>query len=405
MNILIITQMYSEPDDTGDNKPTKTVNYFAKEWFADGHKVVVIHCSSKFPILFYMIPKLIKNKISMYTSKIIPSLDSRRKIHWNENGVEVYRIPLLKLYPGQAYSTVKLNMTSERIRELLDSSRFAPDVVAGHFANPSAELVANVSEYYNAKSSIVFHNDCNPKNIVKYSLSKSIQRIDAIGARSIIEAEQIQEYLGLDNLPFVCYSGAPNDAVNTAEKICKKMNLQKGIKYIYVGSLIRRKHVDVVIKTFASQKKPNDILKIIGGGPEEKKLKKIVTDIGANESVVFTGRISREEVLQQMKEAQVFTLISDNEVYGMVYIEAMLQGCLVIASKGGGFDGIIVEGENGFICKPGDGRMLKSIYKRIQAMSEEERNRIGQNAINTAIHYSEKEVANRYLSDILNYQK
>ena len=53
MNILVITQMYSQPDDVGDNKPTKTVNYFAKEWIAMGHKVVVMHCPSKFPYIYY----------------------------------------------------------------------------------------------------------------------------------------------------------------------------------------------------------------------------------------------------------------------------------------------------------------------------------------------------------------
>lgn len=37
----------------------------------------------------------------------------------------------------------------------------------------------------------------------------------------------------------------------------------------------------------------------------------------------------------------MFTLISDDETYGMVYIEAMLQGCLTIASRKGGFDGIM----------------------------------------------------------------
>jgi dTDP-4-amino-4,6-dideoxygalactose transaminase len=34
-----------------------------------------------------------------------------------------------------------------------------------------------------------------------------------------------------------------------------------------------------------------------------------------------------------MGDAQVFTLISHGETYGMVYIEAMLQGCLTIASN------------------------------------------------------------------------
>ena len=88
----------------------------------------------------------------------------------------------------------------------------------------------------------------------------------------------------------------------------------------------------------------------------------------------------------------------------MVYIEAMRQGCLTIASKGQGFDGIIQDGVNGFICEAGNEDMLSSIYKRIIAMSEDERNCIGQAAIDTAIHYSEREVAERYLNDILENQ-
>ena len=38
-------------------------------------------------------------------------------------------------------------------------------------------------------------------------------------------------------------------------------------------------------------------------------------------------------------------------------------------------------------------------------VSEEERNRIGQAAIDTALHYSEREVAERYLNDILENQR
>ena len=64
-----------------------------------------------------------------------------------------------------------------------------------------------------------------------------------------------------------------------------------------------------------------------------------------------------------MKNAQIFTLISDNETFGMVYIEAMLQGCLVIASKGGGFDGIIQDGINGFICNPEGKKCFRKFIK------------------------------------------
>lgn len=106
-----------------------------------------------------------------------------------------------------------------------------------------------------------------------------------------------------------------------------------------------------------------------------------------------------------MKDAQIFTLISSSETYGMVYIEAMLQGCITIASKGEGFDGIIQDGINGFLCQPGNQEELEGIYKRIKNMSSAGRNAIGQAALDIAIHFSEREVAEKYINDILTNQR
>lgn len=397
--------MYSQPDDVGDNKPTKTVNYFVKEWLAMGHNVVVMHCPSKFPLILYKLPKVVKERFAGRISTMVPPIESRKELVREENGAKVYRLPMLKMKPGQAYSTTAMARQATKIEKILDGLKFKPDIVLGHFANPSTELVADLAEYYKAKSSIVFHHDCTESGITKYRIKENAVRIEAIGARSIIEANQIKERLNLDSLPFVCCSGAPNDAVQAAKRVCDKQDFSNGIRHIYVGSLIKRKHLDVVVRAFLSTAREKDTLTVVGGGPEEESLKTLVRDLNAGSKVIFTGRVPREEVLKLMGDAQVFTLISHGETYGMVYIEAMLQGCLTIASKGEGFDGIIQDGVNGFICAPGDQQALERVYERIAGMTTEERNKIGQAAIDTAIHYSEREVAERYLNDILRNQR
>ena len=404
MNILVITQMYSQPDDIGDNKPTKTVNYFAKEWISMGHNVKVMHCPSKFPYVYYLAPAKIKDKISGRISTMTPPIESRRKLHRNENGIDVYRLPMLKFYPGQAFSKRQMKRHSEEICKIIDKQMFRPDVVIGHFANPSAELVAIIAEKYKSKSSIVFHHDCDVNEVKKYRLKDSCRKIGAIGARSITEAKEVQENLGLKELPFICCSGAPNDAVEAAELLCDKHDYKDGIRFIYVGSLIKRKHVDVVIRAFSKVADEKDTLLVVGGGNEESYLKQLVKDLKLEKKVSFTGRVPRDQVLRYMKENHVFALISDDETYGMVYIEAMLQGCLTIASKKGGFDGIIVDGENGFLCEAGNEKELIDIYKRIKSMNSQERNTIGQRAIDLAIHFSEREVAETYLKNILERQ-
>ncbi len=44
-------------------------------------------------------------------------------------------------------------------------------------------------------------------------------------------------------------------------------------------------------------------------------------------------------------------MISKNETCGLVYIEAMAVGCIMIASKNEGFDGIINDVETLFVFK------------------------------------------------------
>lgn len=405
MNILVITQLYPQPDDVGDNKPTKTVEYFAKEWVKCGHKVIVAHCPSRFPFLFYLIPPQIKNKLAGATSNIFPPLSSRKKMVREEFGIKVYRFPMLKMFPGNGYSFRMMRKQAKEICSCLDRENFVPDLVVGHFANPSAELTAIIAEKYKAKSSIVFHHDCTETNIEKYRIQDSVKKIGAIGARSVIEAKEIENRLNLNRTPFICYSGAPNDAVQAAKKKCDKQDFAKGVRHIYVGSLIKRKHLDVVIKAFLNTASGEDSLTVVGGGPESERLRNLVAELDAEKRIIFTGKIPRSQVLDKMGEAQVFTLVSHGETFGMVYIEAMLQGCLTIASKYGGFDGLIQDGINGFICNPGDQEDLERIYRRIANMTVEERNKIGQAAIDTAIHYSEREVAERYLNDILSNQR
>lgn len=404
MNVLVITQLYPQPDDYGDNKPTKTVEYFAKEWVKNGHNVIVAHCSSKFPLPCYFIPTSIRNKLAGATSNIFPPLSSRKKIVREEFGIKIYRFPMLKALPGRGYSENTMLKQAKEICSILNAQSFKPELVVGHFSNPSTELVARIAEYYNAKSSIVFHGDCNENTLERYRIKKNIAKIGAIGTRSIVEAGNVKTLLGLSKEPFVCCSGVPNSALETASKVCTKQDFSHGIRYLYVGSFIKRKHVDTVIKAFDKVADSGDTLTIVGGGPEEVTLKNIAKSCKNADKIVFTGKISRDKVLEQMKNAHIFTLVSTGEVFGMVYIEAMLQGCITIASSKGGFDGIIKSGENGFISDPGDEEKLTSVYMKIKALKTETLNEIGNNAIGTAMHFSEREVAEKYLSDILENQ-
>ncbi|MGT2686382.1 glycosyltransferase [Streptococcus porcinus] len=401
MNILIITQLYPQPDDIGDNKPTKTVKYFADVWKNEGHNVTIVHCSSKFPFIFYLIPPKLKDYLAGKTSNIFPSISSRKKIHRVENGINIVRLPLLKSLPGKGYTNSYLKKNSREIKQILDNQKFKPDIVMGHFANPSTELVSLLSKDYDCMSSIVFHGDCTETTLEKYKIQKNIKNIKAIGTRSRVESKKVKELLNLNSDPFICYSGVPDNSVRKIQPILESSIDNKGLRYLFVGSLIRRKNLIEVIDAFTEQAEENDELIIIGGGSEEKRIKSYIKNSKHSDKVRMLGRISREEVMNYMNSSDVFTLISSNEVFGMVYIEAMLNGCITIASKNGGADGIIENGKNGFLCEQGNSKMLSSIFADIKKLQVQEKLLIRRNAQETAKRFSETEVAENYLKEVL----
>jgi glycosyltransferase involved in cell wall biosynthesis len=87
----------------------------------------------------------------------------------------------------------------------------------------------------------------------------------------------------------------------------------------------------------------------------------------------------------------------------MVYIEAMLAGCVTIAAKDGGVDGVIVSEENGYLSPEGDVDALVEVYKKLEQTSDEDVDRLRKNAVRTALDFRDSAVAQRYLDDVLNW--
>ena len=159
--------------------------------------------------------------------------------------------------------------------------------------------------------------------------------------------------------------------------------------------------MDAVIEACAKFK-ANEIaqLTIVGEGPLKKELEACAGSCNFSERVLFTGRIERDALIKRMRQSDIFVLISEREVFGLVYLEAMLQGCIVIAAKGGGVDGIIIDGVNGFLCEQGNADALSEIISKILHMSEAEKKAVSNNAVTTASQYSDSQTAARYLSNI-----
>ncbi len=123
---------------------------------------------------------------------------------------------------------------------------------------------------------------------------------------------------------------------------------QDGLSFIWVGRLIKLKHCDHAIKVVSKLIKDGYPVRltIIGSGPEEKKLKRLVIKLGLQENVIFKGVCPIEETRAEMDKSNVFLFTSDfKEGWGATLNECMNSGCACVASH--------VAGSTYFLAKDG----------------------------------------------------
>ena len=112
--------------------------------------------------------------------------------------------------------------------------------------------------------------------------------------------------------------------------------------YLMVGRLLVYKRFDIAIEAFNRLELP---LKIIGDGPEMKKLKKL-----ANWNIEFLGELEGEKLRNYYQNCQAL-IFPQEEDFGIVALEAMACGRPVIAYQGGGALESIKQGETGLFFK------------------------------------------------------
>ena len=123
---------------------------------------------------------------------------------------------------------------------------------------------------------------------------------------------------------------------------------------LYVGSLIKRKGVDLLISSLPLIR--NDyILRVVGNGTEKEisDLRKIAGDLGVSARIEWCGFKEGKELVREYKQAAVFVLPTREDCFGLVLLEALASGVPIVASRyaDGAYD-MVVPGKNGLMVDP-----------------------------------------------------
>ena len=397
MRIVLITSVYPSKDATLGT--TSVVHFFAKEWMNMGHDVFVIHAKTVFPRGYYLVGKLFGRHIASRLGYSIASKCPSEHIEAFDS-VNVKRVLLRKYLPHSNFSQSQIKKALKRI---IPSVRDfgVPDCFVGHWSNPQLVLLDSLKKVFRRPTCLVFHdNDFNylPR-LFGNRYKDLLGNMDLIGFRNFTAERNYETLYGKPERSFIAASGVPSSFISAGK--CHSKSFESVSNFIFVGGLLKRKFpcetIEALSKAFG--KEPFTIT-IIGDGEEKDKIESLYSNQDSSFKVVLTGRIPREEIIELLKNAEVFVMISRNEVFGLVYLEAMALGCIPVASKNEGLDGIIVDGENGFLCESGNVDELSCVINRIRGLSKDHLQTIAAAAKRTALEYSDTAVAERYIDEL-----
>jgi PEP-CTERM/exosortase A-associated glycosyltransferase len=165
-------------------------------------------------------------------------------------------------------------------------------------------------------------------------------------------------------------------AADEALKI--SLGLQGKIIVGFIGSFYAYEGLDLLLAALprVAAELPDVRVLLVGGGPQEQKLKALAAHLGVADKVVFTGRVPHSEVQRYYSIVDVFayprhSMRLTELVTPLKPLEAMAQGRVLLASDVGGHRELIRDGETGMLFRAGDVGSLGDALRRLLLQREQ----------------------------------
>jgi len=133
----------------------------------------------------------------------------------------------------------------------------------------------------------------------------------------------------------------------------------------FIGSFYAYEGLDLALQALArmTATDPDLRLLLVGGGPEEDRLRQLATSLGVSRSVHFTGRVPHADVQRYYSLVDILVyprrrMRLTDLVTPLKPLEAMAQGKLVLASDVGGHRELITDRHNGRLFTADDAAAL-----------------------------------------------
>jgi len=184
------------------------------------------------------------------------------------------------------------------------------------------------------------------------------------------KAKAYLKEIGL-NRSYIVNNGVDAEAfsrwISDDEKITlrQQLNLKSDdILTLFVGRIASEKRVLPLYKAFKKlMQKYTFKAMLIGEGPDLKELKQLAYNDKLSHNFIFTGYLPYTEIFKYYAISNIYTTVSLSEVQPMTVIEALISGLPIVAHTDLAYEGLVLDGVNGFIAQNDEdfGRKLSAL--------------------------------------------
>ena len=272
----------------------------------------------------------------------------------DDDGVNTYRCYKKIFIPGRIANKVFLRYLIGLYLNLFEkyiNEQGMPDIIHAHNCLYAGVAALKIKEKYGIPYLITEHSSAYARDLISNRQARLIREVlknaDVKTVASTRLGRLLENLFGADACPNHPIFNLLDDRFEKKENILKGIEKDKDrFTFLNIAGLDPKKNQSGLLDAFACKFKGNSRvqLKIGGDGPLRKALETKAKDLGIEEQVVFTGMLSREKVLWEMQNCDVFVLPSIFETFGVVLIEALACGKPVVATKYGGPEDIVNQG-------------------------------------------------------------
>ena len=233
--------------------------------------------------------------------------------------------------------------------------------------------------------------------IAKFSRGWTATKSDLVITPSMHLKEVVKNWGVLENNLKVIYNGTKIQPI-----IEKQEN--EVLHFLTVGRLAPWKNIDKIIHAMAllNNKGFNFIFNIVGSGPLDEKLKKLVTDLKLEKKIFFLGQKNTDELNKIYLKSDIYIQASGYEGLPHVILEAINFNLSIISTPIGGTNEILLNGKNGWVLnlkedKAPDEFDLQELIKYVVESKAEDKEKI-LSAKNYIIHnFDEEKNLSKYI--------